>query len=381
MEYRWKILTVAWFVNLSIWTGDIVMAVLGRPIFQEFGIDKIYFSFLLSLPILMMVILGIPVGIIVAKIGPKKTALIGLSISFIAAILRSLSIGILDLTIYTALYGIGMAIVFPNLPKIAESSFPKEQQGLAAGIYMSGLPSGAILGLVAESFLIHSISWREILQIYSLFLPIGAVLWLITAKDLKEGTVNMFKGLKKVAKNKFFWKVSVANLTLLITYFGATQYFPSQKQLINYLGPLAPVLVATISVALILGLLILPKISQKFGENRSLILYQVVVVALLPLFANLVVLRNPLIWLISLLLGFLIGGIISLYFAFLSYLDVEKKYFGIASGIFVSILNIGGFIAPIISEIMDSFAGMWGVAILFSISSIIGALISLLFNN
>ncbi len=381
MEYRWKILTIAWFVNLSIWTGDIVMAVLGKPISQEFGIDKIYFSFLLSLPILMMVILGIPVGIIVAKIGPKKTALIGLSISFIAAILRSLSIGILDLTIYTALYGIGMAIVFPNLPKIAESSFPKEQQGLAAGIYMSGLPSGAILGLVAGSFLIHSISWREILQIYSLFLPIGAVLWLITAKDLKEGTVNMLRGLKKVAKNKFLWKVSVANLTLLITYFGATQYFPSQKQLIEYLGPLAPVLVATISVALILGLLILPKISQKFGEKRSLVLYQVIVAVLLPIFANLVLLRNPLVWLISLILGFLIGGIIPLYFAFLSYVGVERKYFGIASGIFVSVLNIGGFIAPIISEIMDSFAGMWGVAILFSISSIVGALISLLFHD
>jgi MFS family permease len=380
VEYKWKILMVAWFVNLSIWTGDIVLAVLGTPITQDFGISKLYFSFLLSLPILMMVILGLPVGVLIARIGPKRTALLGLTIAFIAAILRSIAQSSIELTVYIALYGVGMAIVFPNLPKIAESSFPKKQQGLAAGIYMSGLPAGAILGLAASSILIHSIQWRSILQIYAFLLLIGAVLWFITAKDIKEGKVNMLRALKKVTKNKFLWKVSFANLTLLITYFGATQYFPSQEQLVDYLGTYAPILVAMISVALILGLLLLPSISSKFGEKRSLIIYQLIVASLLPVFALLIILHNPLVWVISLILGFLIGGIIPLYFAFLSYTGVEREYFGIASGIFVSILNIGGFLAPILSELMDSLGGIWNVALLFSVSSIVGALISFFFK-
>ena len=370
---------VAWFVNLSIWTGDIVLAVLGKPISCEFSIGKGYFSFLLSLPILMMVILGLPVGVIVARIGPKKTALIGLIVAFVAALLRSTATGLIIFTLATALYGTGMAIVFPNLPKIAESSFPKKEQGLAAGIYMSGLPSGAILGLVAGSLLITHVSWRGIFLIYSVPLIIGALLWYIIATDLEEGKVNMREGLKKVMKNAFLWKVSLANLTLLITYFGATKYLPSQENLIKSLGNLAPVLVANISFALIFGLIFLPKVSLKFGEKRCVILYQVLVAFILPALAWGVENKSIIIWPLSSVIGFLVGGTIPLYFAFLSKIGVEKRYFGIASGIFVSVLNIGGFLAPILSEFLDSTMGLYGVVFLFSTASLIGAGLSTTF--
>jgi len=379
MEYRWKVLIVAWFVNLSIWTGDIVLAVLGAPISRDFGLDRTYFSFILSLPILMMVILGVPVGVLIAKIGPKRTALIGLLVTLLAQVLRSVSSSTLQFTLFTALYGVGMAVVFPNLPKIAELSFPKEQQGLAAGIYMSGLPSGAIMGLVASSLLLPRISWSAILQLYALFLVIGAILWLLTAKDMPEGKVSMLEGLKKVSRNKFLWVVSVANLTLLVTYFGATKYFPSQEQLKEYLGSSAPFLIALISVALIFGLLLLPTLSLRIGEKKALILYQILVALLLPVFAWATIARSEVIWLLSPLIGVLLGGIIPLYFSFLSKTGVERKYFGIASGIFVSVLNIGGFLAPILSEIMDSMGGIYAVALLFSLSSIAGALLSYLF--
>ena len=379
MEYKWKILIVAWFVNLSIWTGDIVLAVLGNPIMGDFHMNLSYFSFLLSLPILMMVILGLPVGILIAKLGPKRTALLGLGIAFVAQILRGFSTETLDFTVYTAFYGVGMAVVFPNLPKIAESSFPSEQQGLAAGVYMSGLPSGAILGLVASSFLLPYLPWREIFWLYASLLILGAILWFIVANDLQEGKVSMVEGFKKVSKNRFLWLVSVANLTLLITYFGATQYFPSQRQLTEFLGSLSPVLVATISLALIVGLLLLPPFSKKIGEKKALITYQITVAFLLPLFAWGISVRSIIVWILAFLAGLMVGGIIPLYFAFLSRTNVERKYFGIASGIFVSVLNIGGFLAPILSEILDRIGGIYGVAILFSISSITGALLSYFF--
>ena len=171
-------------------------------------------------------------GVLIAKIGPKKIALIGLLVTLLAQVLRSISSSTLQFTLFTALYGVGMAVVFPNLPKIAESSFPKEQQGLAAGIYMSGLPSGAIMGLVASSLLIPRISRSAILQLYALFLVIGAILWLLTAKDMPEGKVSM------------------------------------QEQLKEFLGSSAPFLIALISVALIFGLLLLPTFSLRIGEKK-----------------------------------------------------------------------------------------------------------------
>ena len=198
-------------------------------------------------------------------------------------------------------------------------------------------------------------------------------------EDMPEGKVSMLEGLKKVSRNKFLWLVSVANLTLLVTYFGATKYFPSQEQLKEYLGSSAPFLIALISVALIFGLLLLPTLSLRIGEKKALILYQILVALLLPVFAEATIARSNVIWLLSPLIGVLLGGIIPLYFSFLSKTGVERKYFGIASGIFVSVLNIGGFLAPILSEIMDSMGGIYAVTLLFSLSSIAGALFSYLF--
>ncbi len=339
----------AWFVNFSIWAGDIVLAVLAEPIMGNYHLTHSYFSFLLSLPIFMMVLLGLPVGVLIAKLGPKKTAILGLLIAFLAQVVRGLSPDTLSFTLCTLIYGVGMAVVFPNLPKIAESAFPPEQQALASGVYMSGLPSGAILGLIASTFLL-----------------VGGILWHLTARELKEEKVSLREGIHKVSRNRLLWLVSVANLTLLITYFGATKYFPSQEQLRDYLGTLSSILVATISVALILGLLLLPSLSRRIGEKKALVIYQLLTALLLPLFAWGIISHSAVVWGLAILSGVLLGGTIPLYFAYLSRVGVERRYFGIASGIFVSVLNIGGFAAPILSQTMDDFGGIFRVAILFS---------------
>jgi dipeptide/tripeptide permease len=52
--------------------------------------------------------------------------------------------------------------------------------------------------------------------------------------------------------------------------------------------------------------------------------------------------------------------------------------FGIASGIFVSVLNIGGFLAPVLAHAIDFNFGLAGVIALFAGSSLTGALLTIL---
>lgn len=375
MQYKWKILAIAWFVNFSMWAGDVLPAVLRDSISSSLHISAEYYSFLLSLPILMMVIFSIPVGVMVTKVGTKKTATLGMLITLCAGALRGVAGNLLEFTFLTAVYGVGMAVIFPNLPKIAEAEFSKKEQALASGIYMSGLPAGAIVALIAGAILSEYVGWDICFIVYALFFVPVIPLWMKVAKDVSF-KIDVRKGFSVVAKNPYLWLVSVANLTLLITYFGATTYLPSQEQLIERLGALAPVIVASISASLICGLLFLPRLSQKIGEKRAAILYQLATAIFIYIFGWCVVSGTSLVWLFSLLTGFFIGGTIPLFFAFLSKINIDTRYFGMASGIFVSVLNIGGFLAPIIAQMMDSQMGIYGVVLSFSLASVAGALLT-----
>ena len=375
MEYKWKILTVAWFINFTMWAGDILPAILKAPLYSDLGMQPEYYAFIISLPILMMVIFSIPVGMIVTKIGTKKTAMLGIIIALTGGALRGIFNNVETLTFFTAIYGIGMAVIFPNLPKIAESEFSRAQQGLASGIYMSGLPAGAILALIGGNFLLKYAAWQWIFVCYAFMFLITIPLWIHEAKDVPSN-FSAKHGLLQVGKNLRLWLLSIANLTLLITYFGATTYLPSQPQLIDFLGGLTPDIIAAISASLILGLLFLPAISRKIGEKIAVITYQILTSVFLLMFTLSVVSGSMWVWAFSLLTGFFIGGTIPLYFAFLSRIGIPRKYFGIGSGIFVSILNIGGFIAPLLARYADTLMGIYGVMIILSFSSLTGATLS-----
>ncbi|NPA74663.1 MAG: MFS transporter, partial [Euryarchaeota archaeon] len=300
----------------------------------------------------------------------------GMLIAFAGAALRGFAWNSLSFTLFTAIYGIGMAVTFTNLPKIAEHEFPAKEQSIASGVYMSGLPLGAIVALVPGSML-GFLTWQEIIFLYSSLFLIALPLWLATARDVPVTPVHG-ADFVQVSKNRGLWILSVANMTLLITYFGVTTYLPMQKNMQALLGPQTSLLIASVSAALIFGLLLFPHISGRFGERRSAVVYQLCTAGFLILFFAALHFNSPLVWVFSILAGVFLGGTIPLFFAFLTRIGIRSEMFGIASGIFVSVLNIGGFLAPVLAHAIDFNFGLAGVIALFAGASLAGAVLTLL---
>ncbi|NPA75743.1 MAG: hypothetical protein GXO25_06650, partial [Euryarchaeota archaeon] len=103
MQHKWKILIVAMFVNLSIWAGDVIPVSQAGRISASLAISPGYYAFLISLPILMMVLFSIPAGFLVVRLGAKRTATYGMLIAFAGAALRGFAWNSLSFTLFTAI--------------------------------------------------------------------------------------------------------------------------------------------------------------------------------------------------------------------------------------------------------------------------------------
>ncbi|GAG96392.1 unnamed protein product, partial [marine sediment metagenome] len=81
----------------------------------------------------MLVALGIPGGFLADRIGVRKAAGIGIIIIAVGTILRGTATSASSLLAFTFIYGIGIGLSFPNLPKLISGWVPREKAGIATG--------------------------------------------------------------------------------------------------------------------------------------------------------------------------------------------------------------------------------------------------------
>lgn len=115
-------------------------------------------SLLFTAPILMLVALAIPGGIIADRIGAKKAAGIGIIIVAVGTMLRSVATDAPSLLAFTFIYGAGFGLSYPNLPKLVSRRVPREKAGIATGIFSAGLIGGATVALAITMPLVFPIT-------------------------------------------------------------------------------------------------------------------------------------------------------------------------------------------------------------------------------
>ena len=75
-------------------------------------------SLLFTGPLLMLAAVGFPGGLLADRFGAKKIIGIGAIIMVIGSILRSTATSASSLLAFTFIYGAGLGLSFPNLPKM-----------------------------------------------------------------------------------------------------------------------------------------------------------------------------------------------------------------------------------------------------------------------
>lgn len=171
--------TVAFTVCFAVW---MMFAVIGIPIKKLLDLNETQFGLLIAMPVLSGSLIRLPLGMWTDKFGGRivffvlmlSTVVPIYLISYASAFWHFLVIG-LFVGLAGGSFSVGIAYV--------AHWFPKNQQGLAMGIFGAGNSGAAVTKFVAPAILV-AFGWQMVPQVYAVAMLITAlVFWMFTYSD------------------------------------------------------------------------------------------------------------------------------------------------------------------------------------------------------
>nr|MBP7651283.1 NarK/NasA family nitrate transporter [Phenylobacterium sp.] len=169
--------------SFMVW---VLLGPLGVAIAKDFNLDPAQKGLMVAIPVLAGALLRLVAGVMVDRIGPKRTGLIGQSI-VITGLATAWLLGVhnyhqvLVLGLLLGVAGASFAVALP----LASRWYPQEHQGLALGIAGAG-NSGTALAALFAPLLAKSFGWNNVIGLAIIPLAIAFVVYLLMAKDAPE---------------------------------------------------------------------------------------------------------------------------------------------------------------------------------------------------
>ena len=348
-----KILGVAWLMAFAMWVPMYCIPPMEHILKQELALTHAQIGLLFTAPLIMIVALSIPAGFVADRIGVKKAAGIGAIILAIGAVLRGAATDTSELLIFTLIYGVGLAWIFPNLPKLVSDLAPREKAGIVTGIYATGILTAPALGLGITMLVIFPITgtFQGVFLIWSIPAIIAAILWWRLIKEPPhEPAPKIAKSectslLRRVLGNRTIWLIAI--LFLLHDFFFHTwmAWAPTlmrQKGATPDLAGLMTSLVLWVGIA---AVFFIPRLAYRLGLRKPFLWIPGIALALVAWAATRADLTAS--WPIMALVGFALET----RFVTIMALPVElmpRESVGTASGLILSVGLAGGIIGSFV---------------------------------
>ena len=167
-------------ISFMVW---VLLGPLGVQIAAELHLDAAQKGLMVALPILAGALLRVVNGVLVDRIGPKKTGILGQSVVLAGLIIACLhgidSYGqVLVLGIVLGVAGSAFAVALP----LASRWYPPEHQGTALGIAGAG-NSGTVFAALFAPSLAAAFGWINVIGLAAIPVAIAFAVYLILAKD------------------------------------------------------------------------------------------------------------------------------------------------------------------------------------------------------
>ncbi|HWW27488.1 MAG TPA: nitrate/nitrite transporter [Caulobacter sp.] len=170
-------------LSFMVW---VILGPLGVAIAKDFHLDPAQKGLMVAIPVLAGALLRLVNGVLVDRIGPKKTGMIG-QLIVLAGLVMAWFLGIhnyhqvLALGLVLGVAGASFAVALP----LASRWYPQEHQGLALGIAGAG-NSGTALAALFAPILAKTFGWQNVIGMAAIPLAVAFVIYMLLAKDAPE---------------------------------------------------------------------------------------------------------------------------------------------------------------------------------------------------
>src|SRR5512142_1126793 len=280
--YRWGVLAVFGFLNLTIQTLWIAYAPITNDAAKYYGVSELAIGMLAMSFMIAFIPLSMPASWAIDALGFRRAVNVGAALMLVCGPLRGLagqSYGV----VLTAT--IGLAIAQPFLlnawTKLPAQWFSIEERATAVGLVTLANLVGTALGMVLTPILIESISIPTVQLIYGGVAALSAVLFILLAREKpqtppcppgQEARALMFDGLKNALRVKGFWLYLFVSFIGLGIFNGITTWVENIIRPRGFTPSDAGILGALMLAGGVLGAVIIPPFSDKQRKRQPYIL-------------------------------------------------------------------------------------------------------------
>lgn len=375
-----------WVPKIAVFFGFFIMGfvdivgIATNYIKVDFDLSSTLANTIPMMVFLWFAIFSIPAGILMGRIGRKKTVLLSLTITTVAMIIPFVSYTFPTVLTAFALLGISNTILQVSLNPLVATMFTKEKTAsvLTAGQFIKAISSllGPIIAGVATNYFLD---WKITFVIFSI-ISLFSVLLLLFSKTEEQGFENSqssFKSVLNLLKDKYILYCFLSILFIVGLDVGINTSAPEllMKRMgleLNRAGLGSSVYFAAKTIGAFAGALLLLKVASLRFLRYSLIIA-------IASFATLMLAQN--IWL-SLILIFIIGftcaNVFSIVFSFA--IQKERQRSNEISALMIMGVSGGAVILPLQGLINDNF-GLTAALSVFLLCLIINLLLTNIFRE
>ena len=178
---RWVLLGGLWVVYFSFGLIVTSLAPLLTPVSAELGLSKSSLGAILGAWPLVFIIASLPCGWLLDRIGLRWALFLGAALMCLSGVFRAMANDGTALFAAVGVFGLGAPLVSNGAPKLVVTHFPERERPLATGLYLTGPMVGQIIALsLANSVILPLMggNWRGVVLVLAVATGAGGVLWL-----------------------------------------------------------------------------------------------------------------------------------------------------------------------------------------------------------
>ena len=364
--YRWLVLAILCFSQFLVGVSIYALPPLFPEMMGDIPLTKTQMGAVMgSIPI-AAVFLTLIGGTVSDRIGSKWSYGMAVMLIGLGGVLRGFSGNAAMLISSTVVIGVGVAVMFPNLPKALGAWFEPHELGLAGGVLMAaeGISGAVGMGTSAGIFSPALGGWRNTLLGLGFLVILAGLAWIMIFKDTRTPAPSsasnrqLLRNIRKVLIVKDVWVLSLFSGLINFSLLSALTLLPvtlTERGFGSNAGALVSIFMIVAFILNVLG----GFFSDRLGKRKLFLFTGTILFGLCMGLLGFV----DRFWLIpALVLG---GAGIGIVTPIAMLIPVEMKEIGpslvaTACGVIMSIGCIGGVIGPMIcGSIMDFYKAPW----------------------
>jgi MFS family permease len=280
--YRWVVLAVFMFINITIQILWITYAPITGPAAEFYGVSDLQIGLLSMVFMIAFIPLSIPVSWVIDTYGFRLAVGVGAGLMGVFGLLRGFAGTDYRLVLWST---IGIAVAQPFLlnawTTVPAKWFPVDSRATMVGLVTLASLIGTALGMVLTPVLVESMSIAGVQLLFGGIAAFSSVLFILLAREApptppcppgEETRALMLDGLKHAITIRPFWFYLVASFIGLGIFNGLTTWIEAIIRPRGFTPTDAGTLGALMIVGGLVGAVVLPALSDKQRKRQRFLM-------------------------------------------------------------------------------------------------------------